>query len=242
MPLRAFGILAALTLLFVSSGAVAAPVSLVSGNVTYELDDAQTGFTSFSASAGNGIDFNPSVSEFLTAGNQAFAVLDFQIYGNDAGGGNVFAFDDFMFSLSGTIAQVIPPPSVDITLTGTVDVIGASDQFGANIGNPGLPDLMKIDQQIGLGTGAWSGSLAWNIFDDFFDGTACATCSATGLDFSLILQIEATAGATITQVTDAMTNVGVTVQPGVPVPEPTTAFMLALGLAGLGYGGRTQRR
>lgn len=242
MSLRAFGFLAALALLFVSSGASAAPVQLLSGNVTYHLEDNQAGFTSFSASANNGIDFNPNVTEFLFAPNQAFAFLDFQVYGNDAGGGNVFAFDDFMFSLSGVIANVIPPPLVDITLTGTVDVIGASDQFGVNIGNPGLPVSVIIDDQNGLTTGPWSSTLDWNIFDDFFDGTFCATCSATGLDFSLILQIEATAGASITQVTDAMTDVGVTVQPGVPVPEPGTALMLALGLAGLGYGGRTQRR
>lgn len=246
MPGRCRALLVALSLLLasllVSAVANATPVQVVSGNVTYALDDAQAGFTSFSASANNGIDFNPTVTEFLTAGNQAFAFLDFQVYGNDAGGGNVYAFDDFSFTLSGIIASVIPPPSVNITLTGTVDVIGASDQFGVDIGNPGLPDVNIVDFQSGLSTGPWNSSLTWNMFNDFLDGTAFATASATGLDFSLIVQIEAVSGATITQITDAMTDVDVSVQPGVPVPEPTTGLLLGLGLLGLGYARNTRRR
>jgi hypothetical protein len=233
-------LLFALLLVLASSVASATPVQLVSGNVTYHLDDAQTGFTSFSASAGNGIDFNPDVSDFLSSGSTAFAFLDFQVFGNDAGGGNVFSFDDFAFSLSGTILPVVPPGSVDITLSGTVDVIGAS-QGGSNIGNPGLPDVNLVDFQASV-TGPWASSMMWTVFDDFLDGTAYETAVATGLDFSLIVTITATNGISISQITDAMTDVGVTAQPGVPVPEPATGLMVALGLMALGYRGRARRR
>ena len=52
------------------------------------------------------------------------------------------------------------------------------------------------------------------------------------------MQIEAVSGGTITQITDAMTDVDVSAQPGVPVPEPSTAMLLGIGLLGLAYGGR----
>jgi len=224
-------VLAGFGLVFFSISASATQVEMVSGNVTYQIDDAQTGFTNFGPAANNGIDFNPDFSAFLPAGGSTvMALLNFQVFGNDAGGGNVFAFDDFDFTLEGIILSI--PGTVDISMAGTVDVIGAS-QGGVDIGNPGLLGVSVIDSLSGT-TGAWSNTQSWNIFGDFLDGTAYETAVATGLDFSLTATFTAN-GASIAQVTEAMSNIGASVQPGVPIPEPTTGLLLGLGLLGIGW-------
>ncbi len=220
-----------------ATGASAAPVQVVSGSVTYQLDNAQPGFTSFGPAANNGIDFNPNFSAFQSFGQTAFATLNFQVFGNDAGGGNVFAFDDFDFTLQGTITPI--SGTVDIAITGTVDVIGAS-QGGSDIGNPGLLGVSIFDTLPGT-VGAWSNTQSWNIFDDFLDGTPYATAAATGLDFSLTVAFTAN-GLSISELTEAMSNVGVSVQAGVAVPEPTTGLLVLMGLAGLGCARRSRRR
>jgi hypothetical protein len=214
--------------LCLSAAAGATTVQLVSGDVTYVLDNAQPGFTSFGPAANNGIDFNPNLSQFLGGGGTFFASLDFEVYGNDAGGGNVFAFDDFDFVLQGVVTSF--PGTVDITVNGTVDVIAAS-QGGSSIGNPGTASVTKFFSQPGT-TGAWSAPLSWNIFDDFLDGTPFATAVATGLDFSMTVVFVAN-GASISSINEAMTSVDVSVQPGVAVPEPGTGLLIALGLVGV---------
>jgi hypothetical protein len=227
----------ALGLLFSwTSAADAVTVQVVSGNVTYHLDNAQPGFTSFGPAANNGIDFNPNFSAFQVFGQTAVANLNFQVYGNDAGGGNVFAFDDFDFVLQGVSTAI--PGTVNIVVNGTVDVIGAS-QGGIDIGNPGTTGVTKFFSQNNV-SGAWSAPLSWNIFDDFLDGTAFETAVATGLDFSLTAAFTAN-GTNISSITEAMTNVGVSVQPGVAVPEPGTGLLIALGLVGVASARRLRR-
>lgn len=238
MRIGTWTVVAGLGLAIFSTGASATPDTMVSGNVTYHLDDAQPGFESYSPSANNGIDFNPNVSAFLPGGpTTVFATLNFEVFGNDAGGGNVFAFDDFDFSLEGTVTSF--PGTVDISITGTVDVIGVS-QGGVDAGNPGLLGVTVADTLVGT-TGAWSNTQSWNIFDDFLDGTAWETAVATGLDFSLVVALTAN-GASLTQMTEAMSDIGVSVQSGVAIPEPTTGLLLGLGLIGIGWTRRQQRR
>jgi hypothetical protein len=227
----------ALGLLFAwTPTAHAVTVQMVSGNVTYHLDNAQPGFTSFGPSANNGIDFNPTFSAFQVFGQTAFATLNFEVYGNDAGGGNVFAFDDFDFVLQGVITAI--PGTVDVTVNGTVDVIRAS-QGGSDIGNPGTTGVTKFFSQPGA-TGAWSAPLSWNIFDDFLDGTAFETAVATGLHFSLTAVFQAN-GTSISSINEAMSSIGVSVQPGVAVPEPGTGLLVALGLVGVASARRVRR-
>jgi hypothetical protein len=238
MRVGTWTLLVGLGLVLFSTGASALSDTVLSGNVTYHLDDEQTGFTNYGPALNNGIDFNPNVSEFLVGGETAYAFLDFQVFGNDAGGGNVFAFDDFDFTLQGTVTS-LPVGTVDISITGTVDVIGAS-QGGVDIGNPNLDSLSVFDTLLDT-TGAWSNTQSWNIFDDFLDGTAFETAVATGLDFSLAIALMANDGASISQITDAMSDIGVSVQPGVAIPEPTTGLLLGLGLFGIGWT-RRQRR
>lgn len=228
----------------VSSAAVYGNFSSPSGTVSYLNVQDVNGLFGAPTVVGNNLDFDPlnfetqcaspgcppapsSVSDTLILDIKSIPgqIIDTVVM-SEAGDTTL---DSFLNAFAAT--TVVANVFIDVLEVNGVPIIGLNDNAAMVFTNGG--NYQSTDLPIGYGTRSWTGLLSFNVNNVITAHGGSGQATLVRISLSNTLTAFAASGATARIQKKDVDGLAITV-----VPEPGTALLMALGLAGLAASGR----